>query len=290
MALFYVDVASQKLVKIDESNRLKNDEFYWEISDYDWSPDSRWICYTQVQPNRNSQVFIYSLEQNRHFAASGDFFDNLNPAFDANGSYLYYLSSRNFSVQMDFYEDNHIIDAPQQVMLVQLRAGEKPPFAEEEESKTEEKKGGSEPLVIQTDGLAGRTFPLPVTPGNYFYLKAGKGKVLWCSVPKFTERNYDEIFKPASQTKWDLHIFDVREKKEVVLNEPIAAYSLSTNGEQSVAAQGQRFLPDHRCQGVREQEPRPESEPLRHGLRNRLRPGVAADLQRHLALVPRFLL
>ena len=44
-SLFYVDVATKKLVKFASSAQLKNDEFFWEVSDYSWSPDSRWITY-----------------------------------------------------------------------------------------------------------------------------------------------------------------------------------------------------------------------------------------------------
>jgi tricorn protease len=229
--IFYIDVDSQKLVKIDESNQMKNDEFYWEISDYNWSPDSKWICYSQVQYNKNSQIFIYSLEQNKKYAVTDDFFDNLYPAFDANGKYLYYVSSRNFEIQMDFYEDNHVVSEPQKIMAVQLHAGEKPPFAE---SLTKDEAKESKDFRIDTDGLMKRTYPLPVDAGNYFYLKAGNGKVLWCSVPKFTEAEYEEIFKPKGETKWDLHIFDMKDQKENVLSDKIKSYDLSTNGEQII--------------------------------------------------------
>jgi tricorn protease len=228
-ALFYIEVDSKKLVKIDESNQMKNDEFYWEISDYNWSPDSKWICYSFVQYNKNSQIFIYSLDRNKKFAVTDDFFDNLYPSFDANGKYLYYVSSRNFDLAMDFYEDNHIESTPQKVMLVQLQSNEKPPF---EEFSLKEEPKESEILNIDTDGLMNRTFPLPVDPGNYFYLKAGKGKVLWCSVPKFTEAEYEEIFNPKEETKWDLHIYDVKEQKESILSDKIKNFGLSTNGEQ----------------------------------------------------------
>jgi tricorn protease len=228
-ALFVVDVASRSLMKIDESHQGKNDEFYWEISDYSWSPDSRWICYSFVQPNRNSQIFVYSLDQQKRFPVTNDFTDNLNPAFDQAGGYLYFLSSRNFDVVMDFYEDNHIISAPQQVMAVQLRDGLAPPFAEETKPAK-----SAEPFRIDVDGLMQRTFPLPVPAGNYFHLKAGKGKVLWSSVPKFTEDEYEEIFKPGGATKWDLHIFDMEAKKEVVLSDKIKDARLSVNGEQLI--------------------------------------------------------
>jgi len=233
-AIFYVDIATKKLVKIDESNQMKNDEFYWEISDYTWSPDSNWIGYSFVQYNRNSQVFLYSLAQGKRFAVTDDFYDNLNPCFDANGKYLYYLSSRNFEVQMDFYEDNHVISAPQQVMAVQLRDGEKSPFAEGASVEKAEKKGEPEPFRIDIEGLQKRTYPFPVAAGNFFYLKAGKGKAVWCSVDQFTEDEYEEIFKPRGATKWGLHLFDLADRKEVVLNDKIREYDVSTNGEQII--------------------------------------------------------
>jgi tricorn protease len=228
LALWVLEVATKKLTKIDESRQLKNDEFYWEIADYGWSPDSKWVTYTQVQFNRNSQVFIYSLEQNKRFAVTDDFFDNLSPRFDAGGKYLYYLSSRNFSVQMDFYEDNHVLDSPYQVMAVQLNAADQPPFTE---AVTGDKKAG-DAFRIDTEGLAKRTYPLPVPAGNYFYLQAGKGKVAWCAVNKFTEAEYEEIFTPGGATKWELHIFDMESKKEITLPDKIREYRLSATGDQ----------------------------------------------------------
>jgi tricorn protease len=251
-AIFTVDLATKKIVKVDSSNQMKNDEFFWEVSDYAWSPDSKWIAYSFVQYNRNSQVFLYSLESGRRFPVTDDFYDNLNPRFDADGRYLYFLSSRNFNVQMDFYEDNHILSTPQQVMVVQLRDGEKPPFAAdaaeiaeaagagggpEPSEKAEAKPAAAEPMRIDTEGLIKRTYPLPVAAGNFFYLRAGKGKVLWCSVETFTEDEYEEIFAPRGATKWDLHVFDVAAKRETVLGEKIRDYDVSTNGEQLVIRQ-----------------------------------------------------
>lgn len=226
--LFYIDIDTKEIHKFAESNQLKNDEFYWEISDYCWSPDSKWISYSFVNYNKNSTIYLYSLEQNKSYPITDDFFDNINPTFDANGQYLYYLSSRKFDVQMDFYEDNHVIDTPQQVMVVQLRAGLKPPFddtVEKEELKAPNTFG------IDLEGIQQRTYPLPIGAGNYFYLKAGKDKVAWCSVPKFTEEEYGEIFKPGGETKWDLHIFDMKDKKAAVLDDKIADFGTSLNGD-----------------------------------------------------------
>jgi tricorn protease len=230
-SIFYVDLAAKKPVKVDSSNQMKNDEFTWEIADYAWSPDSKWIAYSFVQANRNSQIFLFNIETGKKFPVTGDFYDNLYPSFDADGRYLYYVSSRNFDILMDFYEDNHVMATPQQVMAVQLRDGEKPPFASGG-GAPEDKKAEPVPFRIDTEGLAKRTFPLPVPAGNYFYLKAGKGKVLWASVDAFTEAEYEEIFKPRQQeTKWTLHIFDMADRKEVTLNDKVRDFFLSASGE-----------------------------------------------------------
>jgi tricorn protease len=226
-AIQYIDVDSKKITRVDASNQMKNDEFYWEIADYNWSPDSKWICYSFVQANRNSQIFLYSLEQGKKFAISDDFYDNLNPCFDAKGKYLYYISSQNYDVQMDFYEDNHVLSAPQKIMVVQLQDNEPPPFAD----PVPEKKPAAEGFRIDINGIRSRITPLPGSPGNFFFLKAGSNKIAWCSVDKFTEDEYEEIFKPGGATKWDLHIFDMKSKKEAVLGDKIREFVLSPNGE-----------------------------------------------------------
>ena len=236
-SIFYIDIATKKMVKVDQSNQMKNDEFYWEVSDYNWSPDSRWICYSLVQYNRNSQIFIYNLETGKKYPVTDDFFDNLNPCFDANGQYLYYLSSRNFDVQMDFYEDNHVISTPQNVMVVQLKENERPPFSDT--TTGTRPKGG--PFSIDLNGLKQRTYAIPGLSGNYFYLRAGKGKVMWASVDHFTEAEYEEIFKPKGATKWDLHLYNIDERKEVVLSDKIRDYQLSTNGENIIIQSGSDF-------------------------------------------------
>lgn len=234
LAVFVLDVKTKKLMKIDESHQLRNDEFTWEMSDYVWSPDGKWIAYTQSALNRNNQVFLYSLEQGKRFAVTSDFYDNLCPAFDANGEYLYYLSSRNFDVAMDYTEDNYLLRTPYQIMAVQLRAGEAPPFGE----KTAEPKKTASPFRIDTDGLQARTYPVPVQPGNFFHLRAGKGKILWVSVDTFTEDEFEQFFDFGKETKWELHIYDPGQRKEIIVPDKIRSYQLSTNGEQMVVWKG----------------------------------------------------
>ncbi len=168
--IFVLDVATKQLTKVASSNQMKNDEFFWEVSDYSWSPDGKWIAYSFVEFNRNNKVFLYSLDQAKSYPLTDGFYDSLNPSFDANGEYLYFLSYRDFTARMDVFEDNHVILNPVQVMAVQLKAGQAPPF-----EKAPARKADAQPFRIDLAGIERRVFPLPVKSGNYFFLKAGKG-------------------------------------------------------------------------------------------------------------------
>ena len=122
-ALFVVDLATKKRTKIDESRYLDNDEFTWEVSDYAWSPDSRWVAYSLPRENRNNAIVLYDTLEGRKVPLTDDFYENLNPRFDADGGYLYFLSYRNYQIGMDPFEDDHIVANPARVMVVAAAQG-----------------------------------------------------------------------------------------------------------------------------------------------------------------------
>ncbi len=236
-ALFFVDVATKTLTRFASSNQMKNDEFFWEVSDYSWSPDSKWITYSFVQFNRNNQVFLYSLEQNRSFPVTTDFYDSLNPSFDANGDYLYFLSYRNFDTRIDIFEDDHVIEHPVQVMALQLKAGQRPPYDPGKDRKD------AGPFRIDLAGIQSRVFPLPIPPGLYFHLKAGKGVVTYDALPTYGEAETEELFKPGGAEKWTLHVFDMASQKDAASEAPIVDWRLSANREQMIVRRsGPTFL------------------------------------------------
>ncbi len=254
-ALFYVDLATKKLKRFAASNQLKNDEFFWEVSDYGWSPDSKWIAYSFVQYNRNNTVFLYNLEQDRSTPITDEFYDCLNPSFDANGDYLYFLSYRNFQPRIDIFEDDHVILNPVQVMVVQLKAGQRPPFAkapkedkggkEEKAGKEEakvEKKAAAPAVRIDLDGIAARVFELPVEPGNYYYLKAGKGMVTFAQRDEFGEGETEETFTPSGAESLKLHVFSMEDKKDAVLDAKISDWKTSPNREQAIVKKGSSYF------------------------------------------------
>lgn len=262
--IYVCDLPKRKLIKIDDI-QTSNGSSKYSVGDYAWAPDSNWIAYTSQAANENSRIVLYSLEQNKRYFATSEFYDNDNPRFDQNGDYLYFISKRNFDVRLDPYSDNHIITNPSRIMATQLHAGQQPPFEDKDDeaaaaapvrpstppggnpgrgprrggkmvglrptatpaaaiqatSSTKAPTTSTTPLKIDIRGIATRTFPLPVPAGSYSGLDAGRGRVLWFSM----------ISTPGVPGP-RLHIFDMKDHTDAVIEDAIRGYDLSVNGEQ----------------------------------------------------------
>jgi len=233
-AIYVMDVATKKLTKVDESHELKNDQFTWEVSDYAWAPDSQWITYSFVEPNRNSRIYLYNLGTKQKVTLTDGFYDCLNPRFDLDGSTLYFLSYSNFHTKLDPSQDNHIQSTPVQVMAVKLRAGEEQAAASTSTTRA---------FHIEVAGLTDRIAPLPVKPGNLFHLKAGKGLVGWDEVDGWDDNVMEELYGARGADKWKLHLYDpaAKKDKELVLLDPVSDWTFDAEGKRVLIRKGPFF-------------------------------------------------
>ena len=256
LRIFVVDLATKKRTEIAKSRQLANDEFSWEISDYCFSPDGAWVAYTQIGPNRNGRIYLHELATGKTVPVTDGFYHSVNPSFDPKGELLYFLSYRNFTTRVDVFEDDAVVPNPVVPVAVQLRAGQKPPFekgpkdeAKSAEPKPEAKDAKSAKaaaalpkVVVEVEGLSSRVFPLPVKPGNYFHLKAGKGYVTWGATEEYGEDEIEQLFTPGlGKDLFGLRVFDVAGQKEAALDGSVSDWRLSPNGEQAVVKKGSAF-------------------------------------------------
>ena len=67
-------------------------------NDYDasWSPDSKWLAYTQSTASRFHALFLYSIDSGKSTRVSDAMSDVRSPAFDRGGKYLYFTESTNY--------------------------------------------------------------------------------------------------------------------------------------------------------------------------------------------------
>jgi tricorn protease len=245
LKLYYVRVDDKKVVLIDST---KN----WEIRDYCWSPDSRWVAYAKPGKNHMSSVFLYSLDDSKIHRVTDDFTDDGDPAFDPEGKYLYFLSNRDFNAGMGNLEANFVYNEMTKIYVVTLQADSLSPFApesdeveseKEREKRKEEKKkdeeedksSAVEKIRIDLEGIGKRVVAFPTDPGNYWGLRAGENKIFYLSFPSWTLTGG----KPGPQGV--LHLFDLEERKDQILLSPIDGYDLSSDGEKIIYKSGSQL-------------------------------------------------
>jgi len=225
---FVVDVVTGKMTQIEQCFYQKDNEIYWEISDYHWSPDSKWVTYSKTNKNLNSSIYLYNVETGQKIRLTDDRYDDFNPAFDQAGKYLFFLSNRHFQPELDPLMDNNINANMTQLMVVQLQSGEKPPFEEEAESDSKTEK--IDVHRIDLKGLSERLYTAPVAAGTYKKLETGKHCVFFLSKKHFGFPGIEEFFHPNSVTFYTLKRFDLSSKKTKTIVSEIGSYSVSYDG------------------------------------------------------------
>ncbi|MBS1715499.1 MAG: PD40 domain-containing protein [Armatimonadetes bacterium] len=142
---------------------------------FDVSFDGNWIAYSQAQPNLFSAVYLYNVKSKASTKVTEGYYDDSAVAFDLNGKYLYFVSSRTFGAnpspfEIGLYQQNvqrvyaAILSKDQTSPL--MTAGDEEPV--KEEGKTEAKpESKPEGMRVDLEGLDQRVVPLPWGPGNY---------------------------------------------------------------------------------------------------------------------------
>lgn len=142
----------------------------WEIREYTFSPDSKWIAYTAPtvlgdgRGANRSEIKLYSLEQGKSFSISTPFASDFSPAWDPKGRYLYFMSNRTIDPTLDQNETNFIVMNTTKPYALVLREGDLSPFAAREllaardkrEKEAEEAKAEKEEAAEEGKPEAGK--------------------------------------------------------------------------------------------------------------------------------------
>jgi len=233
MRLYYVDIETKKTKQIFQSNR-------WEIRDYHWSPDSKWIAFTTLEESGFSKIYLYSLQSDKATKVTSEFFNSYSPVFDIDGKYLFFLSDRNFNPTLGAFERSFVYTDMTKIYGLTLSDKEKSPFlyeddevtvekssdeksTEKQEQKKDERK--SKDLIIDLDRISERIFELPIDAGNYRSLNSVSGMLYYLK---------------SSAGKSVLKVFDFKKKKETEIGQ-IDGYQISTNGKKIIYKLGNDY-------------------------------------------------
>lgn len=191
----------------------------WEIRDYQWAPDSKWVAYTLPQGSAVSKIMIYNLDNKETHAATDDWYNASSPSFSTDGKFLFFISSRDFNPIYSRTEWNHAYQDMDKIYFVSLDKTTPSPFAPSNdevkiETNAEKEKGNKKEestekdltVKIDFDGILNRVMVLPLDVSNYWNVQAIGESVY------FAEWN-------RKTGKTVLHLFDLKSKEDSKIGE-----------------------------------------------------------------------
>ncbi|MHC4572929.1 MAG: S41 family peptidase, partial [Planctomycetota bacterium] len=243
-SLFAVDIEDGKPQFVDKDN-------WRRITDYSWSPDSRWLAYSKNMDNALSALMIYDANERKTHQVTGDYYNDRHPAFGAEGKYLFFYSNRTFKPVYDgmgawIYPNStgiyaatlrRDVNSPIRPRSDEEEGKEKEedkekdeeqdPNSKDETDKDKKDKKESERVEIDFEGFEQRIVRLPVDAGNFGPLHAVKGKVIFLRRPAAGAAKRGE---PSGK----LLYYDLEEREEKTVISDIDSYDLSDNGKKVV--------------------------------------------------------
>ena len=251
-ALFILDAETGKSKKIFQAD-------VWEIRNYRWSPDSRYLAFVNAENENIQGIHIYDTKDGNDHLITNPMFNTYHPAWDASGKYLYFLSETHINPRTSNYYDQFVFLTPDKIYMYLLNKDVESPFAfddellgvkkdegdkdkdkdkdkgkDKDEDDEEEEKGVE--VKIDWEGLQDRMVELPIDAGYYNNFKAGDGMLYYLS-------NTREGWNPdGDRPKQTLKLFKVDKRKEYTVSKGVDSYDISDDGKVVVIKKGSSFI------------------------------------------------
>lgn len=206
----------QELMMVDLETgdaRVLDKSPYNPMSGFAWSPDGKWLAYSNWLNSQQSAITLCNVESGETFQATEPVLQDQAPAFDPEGKYLYFIGARLFNPTRDSLHFDMHFSRGEKPYAILLRRDLRSPFipepkapdGKEEDGKKsrngtngakandtdegENKESGESneqspvvDLVIDLEGLSERVVPFPLAEGRYTDMYGLKGKVLIQSI------------------------------------------------------------------------------------------------------------
>jgi tricorn protease len=245
--LYVLTLDDKKVIQIAQNPRGR-------IPEYPWSEDGGHLAYTMDNSAGFTSVYIWSVADGQSHRASDELYDCDHPAWDPEGNYLYFISTREYAPQLSQVEFNYATNRGRSLLALTLRKDGKNPYPPEsdevtiskpgedasdkskppdkKDEKKEEKK--KEYMRIDFDGLADRVTRVPVDADNFSSLVATKDYLVY-------ERLGAPFYGRDSYPETSLVLFTRKDRKESTFLENISGFDVSADGSKILVRQERTY-------------------------------------------------
>ena len=205
------------------------------IDDLAFSPDGRWLAYTWSPKSHTTIVRLAECETGRVVDATSALREDRSPAWDPEGNYLYFLSTRDFHPVYDALQFELSFPEAWRPYLLTLRETLANPFVpkpaplhkrrddDDDDDKDDDEKKPKVEVVVEAEGLPLRMLAFPVDEGAYDRIAAAKGRAIFSRFPVHGIRPND---RDAEGSEGELYAYDFEEQRGATLASEIDDFIL----------------------------------------------------------------
>jgi len=190
----------------DRTPRVLDKSVGFRITDLAFSPDGRYLAYAWWPLGEGVAIIrVVKLKSGEIHDVTPQLRVDQSPAWDPEGRYLYFISTRDFDPVYDALQFDLSFPQAQRPFVVTLRADVPNPFTplpkpvhrdiDHGDGKDKKKEPGPPRIEIDFEGIQGRILAFPVDEGEYGQIVAVRNRVLFT---KFEVRG----IKPQARS-WD---------------------------------------------------------------------------------------
>ncbi|MDD2506804.1 MAG: PDZ domain-containing protein [Candidatus Cloacimonetes bacterium] len=223
--LCVLNLDTEELIKIDQNK-------FGLIEGYDWSPDSRWIAYSNQENRLTSRIKIYDLQKRETHAITNPVKFDLDPCFDPEGKYLYFVSSRTFEPVSDSMQFSFSFIKDRKPYLITLKKETRSPFnpdpkalelkpEQKDDKKKDKKQPKVEPVEIDFDGISERIVEIPVEAMYLGGLAAIPNKIF------YFKYDYTKVRVENQETQVDIYCYDLEKMEEQLFLAGVHSYTFN---------------------------------------------------------------
>jgi tricorn protease len=217
-----------------------------EIRDYQLSPDSKWITYSNGAENGNSAIWVYNIENGQNSKLTDDSFSDNSPVFSKCGNYIFFLSNRDFNLAFSSFEFTYLYNNATRIYAIALRKDSPKLFKFKNDIETVKKEETVDPKTSETkskdskgkdsketpkqelnikidfDGIASRVMDFPIQAGNYRGIDAIEGGILYSAND-------------------GLHKYDIADEKDQLIISGVRQFTVSADGKKIMYGAGSNY-------------------------------------------------